>query len=327
MNTLLLPPPYLHLRLSPLHFSPPPPFLRHRHHILLSASSQHLNLTTINGDEQDPYDVACLPNPHYDFAPLLNFLSTNYSPSHPSQPDPPTRLDPAELRLAESYRAVPAPLWHSLIKNLSSSPSSFSTAYSLVTWLQRHNLCFSYELLYSILIHALGRNEKLYEAFLLSQRQSLTPLTYNALIGACARNDDLEKALNLMERMRRDGYQSDFVNYSLIIQSLMRNNSVDVAILEKLYGEMEADNIELDGQLLNDIIAGFAKAGDIDRAMYFLGVMQGNGLSPKTSTVVAVVNELGNLGRVEEAEAVFVELKEGGLRPRTRAYNALLKGM
>ncbi|KAK6131453.1 hypothetical protein DH2020_034794 [Rehmannia glutinosa] len=292
MNTLLLPPPHLH-RLLPLHFPPPPHFLRNRHHFLLSAASQQLNLTSINGDdERDPYDVALLPNPHYDFAPLLDFLSTH---DNSSQPDPPTTLDPAELRLAESYGA-------------------------------RHNLCFSYELLYSILINALGRNEKLYEAFLLSQRQSLTPLTYNALIGACARNGDLEKALNLMERMRRDGYQSDFVNYSLIIQSLMRNNIIDVAILEKLYGEMEADRIELDGQLLNDIIAGFAKAGDIDRALYFLGVMQGNGLSAKTSTVVMVVNELGNLGRVDEAEAVFEELKEGGLKPRTRAYNALLKG-
>ncbi|KAL2499270.1 Pentatricopeptide repeat-containing protein [Abeliophyllum distichum] len=126
--------------------------------------------------------------------------------------------------------------------------------------------------------------------------------------------------------MRGDGYQSDFVNYSLIIQSLTRNNTVDAGILEKLYNEMEADMIELDGQLLNDIIVGFAKAGDINRALYFLGAIQGNGLSPKTSTLVTVVNELGNMGRTEEAEAVFEELKEGGLKPRTRAYNALLRG-
>ncbi|KAL8498102.1 hypothetical protein ACS0TY_021435 [Phlomoides rotata] len=40
-----------------------------------------------------------------------------------------------------------------------------------------------------------------------TKSQSLTPLFYNALIGVCARNDDLEKALNLMERMRQDGYK------------------------------------------------------------------------------------------------------------------------
>ncbi|KAF6159483.1 hypothetical protein GIB67_032254 [Kingdonia uniflora] len=35
---------------------------------------------------------------------------------------------------------------------------------------------------------------------------------------------------------------------------------------------------------------------------------------------------LGNVGKTVEAEAVFEEMKEGGLKPRTRAYNALLKG-
>lgn len=96
-------------------------------------------------------------------------------------------------------------------------------------------------------------------------------------------------------------------------------------MLEKLYEDIESDNIELDAHLLNDIIVGFAKAGNADKAMYFLAVMQGNGLSAKTATTVAVISVLGNTGRMHEAEAVFEELKEGGLKPRTRAYNALLK--
>ncbi|KAF6138896.1 hypothetical protein GIB67_025625 [Kingdonia uniflora] len=46
----------------------------------------------------------------------------------------------------------------------------------------------------------------------------------------------------------------------------------------------------------------------------------------KTRTLVAVVFALENVGRTIEAEAVFEEIKEGTLKPRTRAYNALLKG-
>lgn len=226
---MLLPQP-LPTRFPPLHSTNP--FLHHHHHhhpishrplspaITTAAStrtslySTHLHLTT----DDDENDIASLKNRRYDFTPLIDFLSTAAAPSDSTSPSPPSSLDPTELSLVESYRSVPAPLWHSLLKNLSSSNnSSIQTAYSLVTWLQRHNLCFSFELLYSILIHALGRSEKLYEAFLLSQKQALTPFTYNALIGACARNDDLEKALNLMQRMRRDGYQSDFVNYSLVM--------------------------------------------------------------------------------------------------------------
>ncbi|KAF6143948.1 hypothetical protein GIB67_017556 [Kingdonia uniflora] len=53
---------------------------------------------------------------------------------------------------------------------------------------------------------------------------------------------------------------------------------------------------------------------------------QGQGLSAKTGTLVAVVSALGNVGRAIEAEAVFEEMKEGGLKPRTMAYNVLLKG-
>ncbi|KAL9667082.1 hypothetical protein QQ045_001429 [Rhodiola kirilowii] len=100
----------------------------------------------------------------------------------------------------------------------SSSSSSVRTAYGIVFGLPKHKPRYSYELLNAILIHALGRNEKMYEALLSSQRQILTPLTYNALIGACAGNDDLEKTLNLMARMRR-----------------------------KLYSEIESDLVEVDG--------------------------------------------------------------------------------
>lgn len=340
--TVVLRPPPLQFRFLPINFSHRT-FHIHQHQVLqqplfasvvTAATTTSSSFSVATASSDNPLlSVQNLSlqneegnNLYYDFAPLLEFLST-YSPSSDDiQSSSPAQLEPSELQLAELYGAVPAQRWHSLLKSLASTPASISTAYALVTWLQKHNLCFSYELLYSILIHALGRSEKLYEAFLLSQRQTLTPLTYNALIGACARNGDLEKALNLMAKMRQDGYPSDFVNYSLVIQSLMRNNSIDSALLEKLYGEIEADMFELDSQLMNDITVGFAKSGNLNRALSFLSMMQGNGLSPKVATLVAIISELGKSGRTEEAEAVFEELKEGGLKPRTRAYNALLKG-
>ncbi|XP_027354145.1 pentatricopeptide repeat-containing protein At5g42310, chloroplastic isoform X3 [Abrus precatorius] len=309
------------------------PIQLHRHYHVFQPPQSSANPLAFSTKptilDEGPDDILSLQNRRYDFTPLLRFLS---DPSTTPESDPnslsPTSLDSTEFQLAESYRAVPAPLWHALLKSLcsSSSSSSISLAYAVVSWLQKHNLCFSYELLYSILINALGRSEKLYEAFLLSQRQVLTPLTYNALIGACARNGDVEKALNLMSRMRRDGYQPDFVNYSSIIQYLTRSNRIDSPILQKLYREIESDKIEIDGHLMNDIILGFSKAGDPSRAMRFLAMAQGNGLSPKSATFVAVIHSLGNSGRTQEAEALFEEIKENGLEPRTKAYNALLKG-
>ncbi|KAJ6336686.1 hypothetical protein OIU76_006542 [Salix suchowensis] len=276
--------------------------------------------------DDDDDDILPLQRRRYDFTPLISYLSNKISISSESDSDSasPTALDSTEFQLAESYRVVPGPLWHTLLKSLCTS--SIPLAYAVVFWLQKHNLCFSFELLYSILIHALGQSEKLQEAFLLSQNQNLNPLTYNALISACARNNDIEKALNMISRMREDGYPSNCVDYSLIIRSLMRNNRADSAILRKLYREIDRDKLEVDVQLWNDIIVGFAKAGDLDKALEFLGVVQGSGLSVKTATLVTVIWGLGNCGRTEEAEAIFEEMRDNGLQPRTRAYNALLRG-
>lgn len=89
--------------------------------------------------------------------------------------------------------------------------------------------------------------------------------------------------------MRQDGYQSDFVNYRMIIQALTRSNKIDTVMLMKLYDEIEEDKIEVDAHLFNDLIVGFAKSGDINNAMMFLSLIQGNGLSAKTSTLMAVI--------------------------------------
>ena len=346
-SKMLLFPPPLPNRFPSVYTTSP---IVHHHHLIFQPPFSATSTTTNFADSSLSYskrlhyasqndiegfsddDVLPLQSRRYDFTPLLDYLSKKITTSTDTDSDSdsasssPTSLDPTEFQLAESYRVVPGPLWHSLLKSLCTSSSSIGLAYAVVLWLQKHNLCFSYELLYSILIHALGQSEKLYEAFLLSQRQNLTPLTYNALISACARNNDLEKALNLITRMRQDGYPSDFVNYSLIIRSLMRKNRVDSAILQKLYREIECDKLELDVQLSNDIIVGFAKAGDLSKALEFLGVVQGSGLSVKTATLVAVIWALGNCGRTVEAEAIFEEMRDNGLKPRTRAYNALLRG-
>lgn len=303
----------------------------------MTTASQPFHLEVVSDSEED---VLPSHSVRYDFSPLLSFLSASPYLSVPdSSTLPYASLDPTDFRLAESYRAVPLPLWHSLLKALTSSSASAvsefgaspSLAYAVVLWLQKHNLCFSYELLYSILINSLGRSDKLYEAFLLSHRHTLTPFTYNALICACARHLEFDKAFNLLHRMRLDGYQPDFINYSTLVQCLIRGKGqvgcrMEGSVLDRICAEVEGDRIELDSQLFNDVIIGFAKAGDADAAMKYLAIAQGCGLSVKMGSFVAVVSALGDFGRVEEAEAVFEEMKEGGLKPRTRAYNGLLKG-
>ncbi|KAF6134524.1 hypothetical protein GIB67_028545 [Kingdonia uniflora] len=49
--------------------------------------------------------------------------------------------------------------------------------------------------------------------------------------------------------------------------------------LQKLYRDIEFDKIYPDGQLLNNLIMAFANVRDHDRALLFLAMVQGQGLS------------------------------------------------
>ncbi|MQL95548.1 hypothetical protein Taro_028224 [Colocasia esculenta] len=318
---LLLPPPHLATTTA---FLARLPSLRHA---LPQPHHSPPPISAIAATSLPPDPVLPLEARRHDFGPLLHYLSSNPPSPSSSSSSPPTHLDPSELRLAESYRAVPAHHWHALLKSLAASSSTLPAAAALVPWLQRHRLCYAVDLLYSILIHALGRAGRLSEAFQLSHQAPLSAVTYNAMISACARSGDLEKALGLLAQMRRNGFQSDYVNYSLIVQTLTRSGDApNAAFLEKIYSEIVSEKIELDSKLLNDLVVAFSRSGDPDRALFLLGVIQGQGLSPKSATLVALISALGGSGRVAEAEAVFEELKDGGLMPRARAYNALLKG-
>ncbi|KAF2294416.1 hypothetical protein GH714_011155 [Hevea brasiliensis] len=73
-------------------------------------------------------------------------------------------------------------------------------------------------------------------------------------------------------------------------------------ILQKLYNEIQCDKLELDVQLSNDWI------------------------EPQNGDSCGSYIGLGESGRAVEAEAIFEEMNDNGLKPRTRAYNALLKG-
>ncbi|KAF6147121.1 hypothetical protein GIB67_036840 [Kingdonia uniflora] len=100
--------------------------------------------------------------------------------------------------------------------------------------------------------------------------------------------------------------------------------------------------------VLNNLLVAFAKLRDPDRAMFLLAMVQGQGLSVKTETLVAVVSALGNVGRTVEAEAVFEEMKEdchcklgrhdkanellqemndSGCSPCSRTYNIMINSL
>lgn len=180
---------------------------------------------------------------------LLKHLDREPAPGD-SNPD---KMELKEFEMVAEYGTVPAALWHSFTKRLCNS-GNYVAATKVLNWVRKHNLCYSYELMYSIIIHGISKAGRLYEAFLLAdelreQGKPLGALTYNALLGACARNDEYEKALNLLSRMRQEGLQPDIVNYSLVIQALTRANA-DSCVVINLYEDMKSEGFELDANCL-----------------------------------------------------------------------------
>ncbi|KAG6536667.1 hypothetical protein ZIOFF_001727 [Zingiber officinale] len=331
---LLAPPP------PPLPPPPPPlaagrflyPRLRPHLHFSSHASISHAASASTSVAASYESILASLDSRRYDFSPLLEFLSSSSASAPVSggsahEESPPISLDPLELRLAETYRAVPAFQWHALLKNLAVSTDTLPSAAALVTWLERHRLCFSSDLLYSILIHALGRHRCLDLALQFSSSAVPSPLTLNALISASALNGRPGQALQLLSLLRQHGFLSDHPNYTLILQSLLRSpDPPDPTLIENLLFDLLSTSLEPDARLLSDFVTAFAHAGDPDRSLSLLAATQSQGLTPKSSAIVALLSALGANGRVPEAEAVFLEFYSSGLKPSTRAYNALLKG-
>ncbi|XP_006828751.2 pentatricopeptide repeat-containing protein At5g42310, mitochondrial [Amborella trichopoda] len=279
----------------------------------------------------------------YDFQPLLSFLSsapnsltktaspvttTNGFPSENSSASisAATLMCEAELRLVSEYRAVPAGAWHSLLRSLCAE-GNLSAATELVSWVARHNLCFSQALLHSVVIHALGRAGQLRRALRLASDSPLplSPLTLNSLLAACAQLNLPAPALRLLSVIRRHGLLPDPASYSVLVQAMRRSKAAPRHLLNLFHKHLKLDLLEPDSQLLNDLALAFALADLPSHALDFVSLIQSQGLSPKVSTLIALISALADSGQTIEAEAVFYEAFDSGLRTHTRAYNALLK--
>ncbi|VVB13697.1 unnamed protein product [Arabis nemorensis] len=130
---LLLQPPLVSTRFHSLYFITRRPFPFVRPPISATAfsafpsssSSSPSSISSWNNldsREEEEDDDESLPSRRYDFSPLLQYLSRFGSIElvleESDSVTSPKSLDPAEFHLAESYKAVPAPYWHSLLKSL-----------------------------------------------------------------------------------------------------------------------------------------------------------------------------------------------------------------
>ena len=150
----------------------------------------------------------------------------------------------------------------------------------------------------------------------------------NSLLAASAAASRPAVALRLLSLLREHDFLPDLASYSHLLASLLNTRDPpDAALLERLLGDLRESRLEPDAPLFSDLISAFARAALPDAALEVLASAQAIGLTPRSNAVTALISALGAAGRVAEAEALFLEFfLAGEIKPRTRAYNALLKG-
>ncbi|KAL6622332.1 hypothetical protein ACP70R_032211 [Stipagrostis hirtigluma subsp. patula] len=165
---------------------------------------------------------------------------------------------------------------------------------------------------YNRIIHAYGRANYLREAvkvFEEMQESGYEPdrVTYCTLIDIHAKAGYLEVAMDLYGRMQEVGLSPDTFTYSAMVNCLGKGGQLAAAY--KLFCEMIENGCTPNLVTYNIMIALQAKARNYENVVKLYKDMQVAGFRPDKITYSIVMEVLGHCGHLDEAEAVFMEMR------------------
>ncbi|KAJ1266675.1 hypothetical protein BS78_08G170300 [Paspalum vaginatum] len=165
---------------------------------------------------------------------------------------------------------------------------------------------------YNRIIHAYGRANYLREAvkvFEEMQEAGYEPdrVTYCTLIDIHAKAGYLDIAMDLYGRMQEVGLSPDTFTYSAMVNCLGKGGQLAAAY--KLFCEMIENGCTPNLVTYNIIIALQAKARNYENVVKLYKDMQIAGFRPDKITYSIVMEVLGHCGHLDEAEAVFIEMR------------------
>ncbi|KAK6123282.1 hypothetical protein DH2020_042978 [Rehmannia glutinosa] len=165
---------------------------------------------------------------------------------------------------------------------------------------------------YNRLIHSYGRANYLNEALsVFNQMQNVgcepDRVTYCTLIDIHAKSGYLDVAIDMYQRMQEVGLSPDTFTYSVIINCL--GKAGHLAAAHKLFCEMVNQGCVPNLVTYNIMIALHAKARNYQSSLQLYRDMQSAGFEPDKVTYSIVMEVLGHCGYLDEAEAVFAEMK------------------
>jgi pentatricopeptide repeat protein len=179
-------------------------------------------------------------------------------------------------------------------------------------------------------------------------------VSWGAMLDGCAGNGDGFLALELFEKMQKEGLEPNRVVLLLVLKSCgiigavkkghtLHNQIIDLGLVTDI--ETGTTLIDMysncgclrdahtvldmlptrDASSWNALIAGYSQHGDSSLALQCLKDMQSQGLKPDSWTFTNILSACSHAGQVEKGYNMFMDMRERhNLMPRREHFNCLI---
>eukprot|EP00977_Amphora_coffeiformis_P012172 scaffold2997_cov182-Amphora_coffeaeformis.AAC.2 len=160
----------------------------------------------------------------------------------------------------------------------------------------------------------------------MEQEQHLQPTGYNYddAIRACGKEGRVEEALDLLDRIQKEGFNPSVFTYAAALDACAKSGRVQEAL--KVWGDMkEKGGVRPNEYCYSAVISACGKGGDSAKALALLDEMeQEGGIQPNDFVFSAAMSACAKAGRVQNALDLWGEMKKRGFKPHHISYNALI---
>lgn len=136
---------------------------------------------------------------------------------------------------------------------------------------------------------------------------------YMALLRAFAKNGDSIGALRIVTTMQFAGFQQTAESYTLLIEACGRSNNPNEA--RNYFNEMMNIGFKPDDRCTSYVISAYEKNNELGKALHLLLMLEKDGFQPGVSTYSVLVDWLGKLQLVDEAEQMLTKIAQLGEAP------------
>ncbi|PKU79328.1 putative pentatricopeptide repeat-containing protein At5g43820 isoform X1 [Dendrobium catenatum] len=179
---------------------------------------------------------------------------------------------------------------------------------------------------YNLVLKALGKRkffDFMVEVSLRMRKDELKPDlgTIEIILDSFVRARQVSKAVDFFKRLEDIGADCDTKALNILLKCLCTKSHVGVAssLLNSMKGKIPFNELTY-----NEIIAGWAKFGMVDKVEKYWAAMAADNFSPDCRTFCHLIEALGRAGRIGKAAETFDKIEEKGCIPDTSIYNVMI---